>query len=301
MGIAQHLAQAFRNLETRLKLLSNDEKVGCVQHLLAQLRMQLNTSEECFVTVDASNCICFRARRRGPELPAAPQPSQVPIPLVNLQERLVLPRGEGPESWASFAKLPYTPDLSLLHIIPFVDGIRSVGDIARASSLDDKRVLICMQHLLHFGLVAFIDAIELNNQYCLLPEFHTAFSEPAIRDIAVRYVTAGECNGNSHELVEGIQALYAQVDGWKQTLGEFQEAHAQELQRQKVSLRHFVTFGLLQGFLQRIYGHEALNQTYLMELQLLRSAIPGMNIQEANRHPQIRSMVARMKELRANA
>jgi len=205
--------------------------------------------------------------------------------------------------------LPFEPDPTLLLLVPFIDGIRSVQEVIDSSALDEDRVLVCLRHLLHFGLIAVIDAIEPESRYCLTPEFHVAFEQPEVLGEVVRYVTAGRLP-SSAELVEVVQGLYAEIDGWEQPLWEFQQAHAEELQGHLISLRHFVTFGLLRGFLERIGSYaQALSQGEMRELQTLRSStIPrrkqelknmGMSSTQVNKEPQIKAMVARLNELKA--
>merc|ERR1712238_429286 len=102
--------------------------------------------------------------------------------------------------------------------------------------------------------------------------------------------------------------LYAAIDGWQQTLGEFQQAHAAEMQKYQISLRHFITFGLLQGLMERVYSYtKALSIFEMQELQKLRShTIPrrkqelkDMGHTSVNKDPEILQMVTRMNELKA--
>merc|ERR1712046_83908 len=85
------------------------------------------------------------------------------------------------------------------------------------------------------------------------------------------YVTAGEREADAN-LVQVVQGLYASIDGWRQTLGEFQQANDAELKENDISLRHFITFGLLQGLLERIdSSNQGLTEEEASELEALRS------------------------------
>merc|ERR1712027_83687 len=86
-------------------------------------------------------------------------------------------------------ELLFEPDLALIHLVSYIDGTQTVDELIQASGLDTEVVLICLQHLVHFGLVKIIDAINLKSRYRLTAEFHRAFDRSDIKDDAVRYVT----------------------------------------------------------------------------------------------------------------
>jgi len=95
------------------------------------------------------------------------------------------------------------------------------------------------------------------------------------------------------------------MHGWDQTVGEFQEEHAEELREYRISLRHFVTFGLLRGFLERV--DQALSEEEGRELEALRSNTikrkkelqeQGMKNEQVNKEPNIKALVERMNTLK---
>eukprot|EP00933_Yihiella_yeosuensis_P037309 TRINITY_DN31210_c0_g1_i1.p1 TRINITY_DN31210_c0_g1~~TRINITY_DN31210_c0_g1_i1.p1 ORF type:complete len:460 (-),score=73.41 TRINITY_DN31210_c0_g1_i1:30-1409(-) len=327
--IAQHLASAFHALEVEINLLSASSKVEDIQEMLAHLRYQLNTSEECFVRVGTSHAIAFKVRRWRPVLVESPALGSVPVPLVDLQAMVQPFAAESSESLDDLqprllsqqCAQPVSLDPTLSLVLPWVDGIRTVRQIMDSSPLDDKSVLVCLRHLIHFELVTLIDQIDLEGRYRLTPKFHTAFEQKEVRDNVVPYVTAGSrgSSGSAADedsgsevatgTLQSIQVLYAQINGWEQTLGQFKEEHVLELLDLDISLRHFITFGLLWGFLERIDSVEApLTHGEIRELQTLRSnTIPakkqelqdkGLNPTQVNKNPEIQDMVARMNALK---
>jgi len=314
--LAQHLAMSFHALEVEIKLLSRGEKVPHVQSILASLRAQLNACEEVYVHVTDSHCIAFQVRHRCPALAARPSLSQVPVPLVDLASLLDLPcwpaggsRDDAPEELrlpgcSQPPPLPFEPDVTLLQMAPLVDGVRSVQDIVQESNMDFNVVLICLQHLLHFELVAVIDAIELESRYSLTPDFHVAFEREEVSAEVVPYVTGGR-RETSVELLNEVQVLYAGMNGWDQTLGEFQKERERELSALDISLRHFITFGLLKGFLEPL--HQALSSEQLRERELLQGIVretknrlldQGLPRVEVNRVPEVKTLVTRMNALK---
>lgn len=241
-------------------------------------------------------------------MPLSGHRDKVPVPLVDL--RAIAGRDD----------VDFEPDVTILHVVAHIDGARTIQEVIAKSDVPEEHVQLCMRHLLHFGLIALIDAITLESRYWLTPEFHFAFDRPEVVTEVVRYVTAGSREGTPTR-VQTVQGLYSVVDGWGQTLGEFQQAHAAELQEQGISLRHFITFGLLRGFLERLDSrNQALSEKETSELQLLRSTlIPRRKEElavklrsqgnvnadlvrsEVNRDPEIVKMVERLNELKAKA
>eukprot|EP00927_Polykrikos_kofoidii_P016902 TRINITY_DN17674_c0_g1_i1.p1 TRINITY_DN17674_c0_g1~~TRINITY_DN17674_c0_g1_i1.p1 ORF type:complete len:435 (+),score=72.68 TRINITY_DN17674_c0_g1_i1:168-1472(+) len=312
--LAQNLATAFHTLEVELKLLSNlhsQEKVAWVQSMLEELREQLNTSEECFVRVGRSHCISFRVRRRSMALDPEPLrfSSKLPLPLVDLIDALWCPSPEA-KNYSDFAHLPYEPDPVLLHLASFIDGVRTVQEIIEASGVDQERVFLCLRHLMHFRFVAAIDPIREESKYCLTPAFHRAFEKQEVITEVVPYVTEGQSTNHTELVVEVVQALFARIDGWRQTLGEFRKIHHAEFEEHNISWRRFITFGLLHGFLEPIdvYAQSDHLSDEMRELQTLRGGgirakkqelqRKGVPINQINKHPEVQGLVARMNELR---
>lgn len=269
--LAQHLATVFHRLEVELKLLSGTEtgpnNIIEVPPILTSLREQLNKSCDCYVRVTESQCISFRVRcaslKLGPSIP----PAKVPLALVDLVALFGMDgadgEGEGSEtllldgsarcSVRPVGSVGFEPDPLFLHVVPFIDGLRSIGEIATVSDVAVGVVQNCVRHLLHFNLIGVIDPITRDSRYSLTADFHAAFSHDGVCDDAVCYVMrdAGSAS-NTKAPVEAVQALYCSLDGWQTTLGEFQQAHTEELHENGVSLRHLIAFGLLRGLIQRI-------------------------------------------------
>eukprot|EP00928_Gymnodinium_smaydae_P014020 TRINITY_DN15083_c5_g1_i1.p1 TRINITY_DN15083_c5_g1~~TRINITY_DN15083_c5_g1_i1.p1 ORF type:complete len:445 (+),score=75.43 TRINITY_DN15083_c5_g1_i1:253-1587(+) len=304
--IAQHLAAGFRVLEMETKLLSSKDKLEKVQTTLHQLRSQLNRSDECCVLVDASHLIAFRVRRYSLALAPPPSVDVVPVPLVDLVQLFSRPDFDGiqpaDETWTS----KIDPDASLLQLLPYVDGIRSIASVADASGVDLDATVACLRHLQHFGFVAFIDAIGLDKRYRLTNEFHRAFERPDVASEVVRYVTAGVIE-DSPALMQEIRSLYCSVDGWSATLDQFKQMHMPLFQQHGFSLRHFITFGLMKGFLKPVYRYTEAHRSEIERMNELRAAISeqkaylktqGLSGKEINQNPKVTKNVKELLGLK---
>lgn len=307
--VAQHLAEVFHTLEVDTKLLSSasevESKVEHIQDILAQVRQQLNATEECFVRVGDSHAVSFKVRRWQPSLPETPLLSSVPVPLVNLDALLPKMKLEGgrPDE----VTLPQPWDSTLLPVASLIDGSRTVQQIC--DLVDKHAVILILRHLLHFGLVSMIDEIRPEGRYRLTPLFHTAFQDATVASDALRYATAGRREAGDEAALQALQALYCQLNGTEQTWDMWQDANAEELERQEISAKHFLTFGLLQGFVEKIDTVVGvLTKNEFVELERLRSnVIPqkkqtlrdiGLSSAEVNRHPEIKPLVSRMNLLK---
>eukprot|EP00435_Cladocopium_sp_Y103_P053041 s2001_g16.t2 len=325
--IAQLLAMSFQTLEVETKLLSNPRQGTSIQAILAQLRQQLNDAEECFVCTDSSHAISFKVRRWTPALTKIEDESAVPVPLLDLQ-KLLDPerRSESPAGrdfqqalWQRLMEwdgaLPFSLDPALAAVLPLIDGVRSVQTIANDSPLRSDYVVMILRHLLHFDLIHLIPGIGLDNRYRLTPAYHTVLEDLEKGEEAVQYVTAGHWDGKDlpeeerYKVIQRAMALYAFLACEGKQLERFKQEQSEELAALGISLRHFVTWGLLQGYLERVEDNVgSLNKEQADELFRLRTEdIPnrkkylkeqGLSGRQVNQDEKVKEMVERMQMLR---
>ncbi|CAJ1456119.1 unnamed protein product [Effrenium voratum] len=309
--IAQLLAMSFQTLEVETKLLSNPREGTSIQAILTQLRAQLNESEECFVTTDSCHAISFKVRRWTPALTKIEDETAVPVPLLDLQELLNPERSNVPQEIA----MPFSLDPALAAVLPLIDGVRSVQTIAQDSPLRSDYVKMILRHLLHFDLIHLIPSITLDSRYRLTPAYHTVLEDAEKVEEAVRYITAGSWNGEGlakeekDQVIQRVMALYALVACEGKPVEQFKQEEAEEVAALNISLRHFITWGLLQGYLERVEDNVgSLNKAQADELFQLRTEdIPklkkhlkekGWSGQQVNQDSRVKEMVKRMVELR---
>lgn len=313
--LAQHLATSFCLLENRLEWLSGgsrEEKEQRVQPVLRDLRTQLNASEECYLRIeDSIYVLAFRLRRYNMELAPEPDLDKVALPVVDLKQLATRLERSGPQSdlEGNLAECSIRPDPTLAHLVPLIDGVRSFHQIVGESGLKEYAALNCLRHLLHFGFLMAIDRISLEHRYCLTPDFHRAFlpGTRVCKEVVI-YVTAGR-QGQNEDLLKVVQRLYAGIDGWRMTLGQFVEVHQAELDTHFISVRHLVTFGLMKGFLKTITSYEqAVSQTDRKKMVHLREDIrerknllkkTGYDNEQVNKDNEIQEKVVQLRQLKA--
>mmetsp|Transcript_9740 Transcript_9740/g.23304 ORF Transcript_9740/g.23304 Transcript_9740/m.23304 type:complete len:426 (-) Transcript_9740:58-1335(-) len=308
--IAQLLAMSFQSLETDTRLLSNPRDRISIQDVLAQLRQQINDAEECFVRIDMSHAIAFKVRRWVPALTKIQDDTLVPVPLMDLNQLLA----SSSRSAAKLPALPFSLDPAVEEVVRLIDGVSSVQRITQSCPLRSDYVVMILRHLLHFNLIRLIPEIHMECKYRLTPAYHTVLEDSATGQQAVHYVTAGKRKVDSlkeeeqEAEVQKVMALYALVACEGQAVEHFQAEYQEEITELQISLKHFLTWGLLQGYLEKVEEHVgSLNKAQAEELFRLRTILiperkkllsdQGQPAKDVNKDQQVVEMVARLKEL----
>lgn len=122
-------------------------QLSSIEALVEQIYQDLNNYSECMIPIDVSNSVDLKL------FPIAPPPPQihsfdVPLALVDL----------GPTVDPMW-------DPTLLKIVPFINGINSVGVISELSNSDYHLTKQCVQHLYHYKAIVLLDIFQFNNRY----------------------------------------------------------------------------------------------------------------------------------------
>lgn len=316
--LAQHLASAFRVLEDDMLFLSSDLPPATpttppwtskVQPLLASIRAQLNASGECFVRVSPTSCVSFRVRVGSQALGPEPKLEDVPVPLVDLQSLASAALGNEMLKDEQGAALTIRLlDPVLVRVMKEIDGVRTVDGVVQESGLDAPCVLLCLRHLRLYRLVDFIDDVQLGKSYRLTPGFHEAFLRKQVKEEVAAYITGGRRDDAA--LVGVALRLYAKIGdaGYSATLGQFQRDERHDLESNDISLRHFITFGLLHRFVELVEWHpltaRAEDEKRIRKTLTLRKVElknDGLSEQVVNAHPDIKDFVAQLNSVRGKA
>eukprot|EP00922_Rhytidocystis_sp_ex-Travisia-forbesii_P039110 GHVS01058226.1.p1 GENE.GHVS01058226.1~~GHVS01058226.1.p1 ORF type:complete len:1052 (-),score=147.31 GHVS01058226.1:571-3726(-) len=184
-------------------------------------------------------------------------------------------RREEESSGSGCDPYPVYLDATLLQVLAFIDGIRTVRAIAVDSEVDESFVVACLEHLYWHDFILLIDIFHLSNRYRLTPEFGTAWTKRAVREAGPAYVVGGaqiledikirKCPVIS---VEVIVYLYSNLRDYNLT-DEFRTVRLRDmvtvfqslLVLYQISLRHFIAFGLRHSFLRRVHEYPVLQPT----------------------------------------
>ena len=265
------------SLEEQSNFLSRDTAApnsGKIYSLCETLISDLNNYCECMIPLDELNTLNLKL------FPTyAPPPLvkawHVPILTVRLESLM-------DETW----------DVTMQRIIPHIDGIRSVKQIALLADANLYITKQCMKHLIYYGCLLLLDIFSFNAIYAPTAEFASSIAadEEMQRECA-RYVnTAFAPNPiDEHPSQSGLVAdpifattTYTNNDVWPlDSSGQpvdgvgivelfaalRQGRSVREWYSQKsemlvnIDLRRFVTFGIIKGFLYRVQKYAfAMNQ-----------------------------------------
>ena len=271
-SVVKKLAHLMRSLEEQSRFLSDDNappNSGKVYSLCEMLMEDLNNYCECMIPIDELNTLNIKLFPTLPN-PASVKPWHVPLFSVRIETMV-------DENW----------DLTMLRIIPFINGVNSVKRIAILADADLKLTKKCVKHLLYYGCVLLLDIFSFNAIYAPTAEFanmivkdtemqkecaryvNTALApaaqEEAILDGAERR-TSGLTNATTlqddeiwpltgkGDPIDGVTIvqLFANL---RQGL-TVREWYAQNANLfANIDLRRFVTFGVIKGFLYRIHRY----------------------------------------------
>lgn len=150
LSVTTKLATLFRHLEETSNFLSQDTSppnTGKIFALCEILLEDLNNYSEAMIPIDEANTINLKL---FPTYPSPPPlaPHQVPLAIVNLEKLK-------DDNW----------DLTMLRILPFIDGLNSVRRIASRADADYKLVRKAIAHLVYYGCVMLIDVFSFGACY----------------------------------------------------------------------------------------------------------------------------------------
>lgn len=243
------LALLFKGLEESSHFLSKDESppnTGKVYALCEILLEDLNNYCECMVPVDEDNTLNIKLFPTYPDPPPV-HAYRVPLSIVDLEALTDV-------NW----------DLTMLRILPFIDGVNSVKQISLRADADYKLVRKAIAHLLYYGCLTLLDIFSFAASYAATAEMGAFVAEPDMQDECRQYILLPESelgNGEGREerrremeAIDGMRLveLYCSLRQGQSVKGWCME-HADVVG--VMDVRRFITFGVIKGFLYRVHKY----------------------------------------------
>lgn len=240
LTVTLKLANLLCTLEEQSHFLSRDTSpanTGKIYALCEILLEDLNNYSESMIPIDDANTLNIKLfPTYAPPPPLLPH--HVPLSTVRLSE-LVDP------NW----------DLTMLLILPHINGINSVRQIALLADADYKLVRKAISHLLYYNCIFLLDVFSFSAIYAPTAEIADFVDNEDMQAECARYVAipnhgSGE-NSQSLSSIRGPQLAelyFALKQG--QSVKTFYMEHASALAG--VDIRRFITFGVIKGFLYRV-------------------------------------------------
>ncbi|KAK5192649.1 Nitrogen permease regulator 2 [Exophiala xenobiotica] len=279
-SVVKKLAHLMRSLEEQSRFLSDDTAFpnsGKIYSLCEMLMEDLNNYCECMIPIDELNTLNIKL---FPTLanPASVKPWHVPLFTVRIETMV-------DENW----------DLTMLRIIPYINGVNSVKRIAALADADVKLTKKCIKHLLYYGCILLLDIFSFNAIYAPTAEFcdmiakdvemqkecaryvNTAFAPTAQEEVIIDSATDRRTSNLTSVTLQddeiwpltgkgdpidgvGIVQLFASLRQGL-TVREWYAQNANILAN--IDMRRFITFGVIKGFIYRVHRYAIRTQKSL--------------------------------------
>ncbi|KAM9972616.1 hypothetical protein ACTFIR_011983 [Dictyostelium discoideum] len=231
--IVRKLGTILRTLEKETEYLFNQSKeIGLkdqpdLSKILETLYIELNTYGESTFTVDDANTINVKLLSR-PDEPPEILPHQVPVLVEEIDTT-------NDSEW----------DLTVLQILPYIDGINYVARISKLTEIDINLVSSCVQHLVYYGIVKMVDIFQYSNIYNPTPKIRKLASNLDMQRECQKYITISGATPCSFEF---IFSLYSSLS-IDTTFREY--CLENSLTSWGIDERAFIMFGVINDFLRR--------------------------------------------------
>ncbi|MCJ1439336.1 Nitrogen permease regulator 2 [Xylographa pallens] len=247
-SVVAKIAALFKHLEETSHFLSQDNSLpntGKIYALCEILLEDLNNYCECMIPIDESNTLNIKL---FPTYPPPPPifPHQVPLATVRLESLI-------DSNW----------DLTMLLVLPHIDGVNSVKQIALLADADYKLVRKAIAHLLYYGCVILLDIFSFGASYALTAEIGVFVGDAEVQAECRRYILlpdtrlphepAGEM-ATDREALDGTRLveMYCSLQQGMSVKSWCVE-HAGVVRM--IDIRRFITFGVIKGFLYRVHKY----------------------------------------------
>ena len=255
LPVTQKLASLFRHLEETSRFLTTELKLnpqaneGRIHAICELLLEDLNTYSECMIPIDGTTSTLNL--KLFPLYPTPPriEPWYVPLMVVNLDDM------KEEESW----------DLTLLRVLPHINGINSVRRIADFANTDLKLVRKAIRELAYYGCVRLMDIFSFSAIYAPTEKIGDIVSDEKMRQECLDYVTIPSLGNISAAGQDGIMSHVRLIELYLslhqgQSVKSWVLEHGGESLVKAIDIRRFMTYGVIKGFLYRVHRYAIANE-----------------------------------------
>lgn len=231
------LASKFKALELQTRMVSDRNRRSELRKKLTEIFHQIRYRKLCNIDIAG-----FRISLELPKYlfykePQIIQEWDVPVPLQDLFNLDIL-----------------CEDMVVTRVAEMCNGQRYVKRIANKLDADLGPIQLALQNLLYRKLITIIDIFQYSNRYHASSEIHRISSEPLILIAACEYVTGQY----TRDWMDRLHYLYCDLRR-HETLKEFITRN----KLQHFEARKFITFGLINGLIRRIFGYPIIDSAHV--------------------------------------
>nr|CAG4711593.1 unnamed protein product [Naegleria fowleri] len=268
-SIASKMSYYLRNLELESEYLFKLSSKQNLQNILEQIYTDLTSKQETSIIIDSAHSIHLKL------IPLLKKPEtvhshDVPMPIRNIQQLLAQQSG----SW----------DMTLSQIVPYINGISFVKQIAIQSNVHIEIVKKSLQHLLYFGCIKMVDIFQYCNMYAIRnPKiFSQLLSNHELQEELFHYCCSGLEKSSipfeGSQILHNILQIYCKFKPGVRLQDILDKYHHI---CQYINPKCLITFGLIKGFLTRVHEYPILMKE---ERNLVQTEMDGNNDQSEHDH-----------------
>ncbi|KAG2387007.1 hypothetical protein C9374_002042 [Naegleria lovaniensis] len=211
-----------------------------------EIYTDLTTRQETSIIIDTAHSIHLKLIPLLKK-PEAVHAHDVPMPIRNIQQLLA----QQSDSW----------DMTLSQIVPYINGVSFVKQIAIQSNVHIEIVKKSLQHLLYFGCIKIVDIFQYSNMYAIRNTkiFSQLLSSHELQEELFHYCCSGLEKSSipfeSSQILHNILQLYCKFKPGVRVQDILEKYHHI---CQYINPKCLITFGLIKGFLTRVHEYPIL-------------------------------------------
>ncbi|XP_057321013.1 GATOR complex protein NPRL2 isoform X1 [Microplitis mediator] len=229
--VVKKLSDFLMALEVENSFLSNvSVDKNRLTEILGQVMNDLNCHNMCTLTEGT-----MTTHLKVVTLAAEPKPvldHQVPVFLVNRESFCC-------DQW----------DLTTQQVLPYIDGFNHVTRIAAEADVENNLVKSCVQNLVYYGVVTLIPIFQYCNIYTTTSKLGILAEDKELQEECIHFVSK---SARQPAHLRDIYRMYATMTHGTTMKDLCQRLNPQNL---RINERRLVQFGLIQGFIRRVYKY----------------------------------------------
>ncbi|GFQ64969.1 GATOR complex protein NPRL2 [Trichonephila clavata] len=233
--IVRKLANYLVKLELEDEFLFKEHTKAQLPSIMDKIRDELNRSGKCSISINASNTIFLNVIR---VYPMPPQVMDQDVPIFTKRKFPVLPTDWDitMQQW----------DLTVMLILPYIDGFRHVAKIAVEAGVEIHLVKAFIQNMAYYGVVTLIPIFMYSNVYIPTPKLNELDANLEFQDECTKYVARQGCH---RPFFRSIFMLYCQLTPQTnvKTLCLRNNPRASGIDERKL-----IQFGLMKGIIRQL-------------------------------------------------
>ncbi|KAJ1732368.1 Nitrogen permease regulator 2 [Coemansia biformis] len=147
-------------------------------------------------------------------------------------------------------------DLVLDRVTQCIDNVNHVRRIAKLAQIEEETVILALKHLDYYGCIALVDVFQFSNVYEAQHSIRDLFRDGKLQRECQDYVV-GDAQDSTVRVGE-LLGLYASI-GQRKTVAEWIVDNNVDVER--LDVRRFVVFGIINNFLRRVHCYPVLCET----------------------------------------